>query len=418
MKKFSQFISEARTQAGLEAQKKGLHHVGRGYYADNSGQVVAKSENGVKLTKVSKQELSSIRQKVAQQTLQQPSGSEQSQGNTQQQSQQSSQDQQQSQQQDQQPEQLPMNTSDKKITITFGRFNPPTIGHKKLLDRAKAISKGGDFLVFPSRSHDPKKNPLSPAVKIDFMRQMFPKYADNIVDDSNAKTIFDVLIDAQEQGYTDVTLVVGADRLKEFENLAMKYNGELYNFNSIEVLSAGDRDAESEGVEGMSASKLRKFAAAGDYDSFVRGVPKELDDESVDKLFKILRKSMNIKEGVSLWEIAPKLDYYGLRENYVNGYVFEVGDVVQNDNTGLCGEIIRAGANHVIAITEDGIMFKSWIKDISEVFTNVSGVPADQRLVGTDAYREYVRRLTPPKEAILNFINNSRKSRTKTGNVR
>lgn len=297
------------------------------------------------------------------------------------------------------------------LTIVFGRFNPPTIGHKKLLDRAKAISKGSDLLIFPSRSHDPKKNPLSPSVKIDFMRQMFPKYVDNIVDDASAKTIFDVLVDAQEQGYNEVTIVVGADRLKEFENLAMKYNGELYNFNDIKVISAGERDAESEGVEGMSASKLRKFAAAGDYESFTRGVPKELDDKSVDKLYKILRKSMNIKEGISLWEIAPKLDYSGLRENYVGGHVFIVGDVVQNDNTGLCGEIIRAGANHVIAITENGIMFKSWIKDISEVFTNVSGVPADQRLVGTDSYREYVRRLTPPKKAILNFINKSRKSR-------
>jgi hypothetical protein len=126
---------------------------------------------------------------------------------------------------------------------------------------------------------------------------------------------------------------------------------------------------------------------------------------------------MNIKEGVSLWEIAPKLDYHGLRENYINGNIFEVGDIVENDNTGLCGEIIRAGANHVIVITEDGIMFKSWIKDLSE-WTEVSGVPADQRLVGTDSYREYVRNLTPPRQVIMNFINKSREVRSKSGNVR
>ena len=411
MKSFLQFLSEVTTDASKQAHEMGLKGDGHGGWVDDKGTYVAKTVKG-KLYFFGKGKGKEAPQKAApaakatasapaSQLPQMPAAQQVSMPQAQMPA---------SQDQGAEQQAVP-------LTVVFGRFNPPTIGHKKLLDRAKGMSKGSDLLIFPSRSHDPKKNPLSPAVKIDFMRQMFPKYADNIVDDANAKTIFDVLVDAQEQGYTDITIVVGADRLKEFENLALKYNGELYNFNSIQVLSAGERDAESEGVEGMSASKLRKSAAEGDFESFVRGVPKELDDKSVDKLYNILRKSMNIKEGVSLWEISPKLDYSGLRENYINGYIFEVGDVVQNDNTGLSGEIIRAGANHVIAITEDGIMFKSWIKDISEVFTNVSGVPADQRLVGTDSYREYVRRLTPPKEAILNFINKSRKSRS-TGNVR
>ena len=406
MKSFLQFLSEVTTEASKQAHEMGLKGDGHGGWVDDKGTYIAKTVKGKlyffgkgkgkqKPEKAPAAKASATKSQQAFQLpspapMQQTSGMPLPAAGT--------------PEQGAEQEAVP-------LTIVFGRFNPPTIGHKKLLDRAKAISKGSDLLIFPSRSHDPKKNPLSPSVKIDFMRQMFPKYVDNIVDDASAKTIFDVLVDAQEQGYNEVTIVVGADRLKEFENLAMKYNGELYNFNDIKVISAGDRDAESEGVEGMSASKLRKFAAAGDYESFTRGVPKELDDKSVDKLYKILRKSMNIKEGISLWEIAPKLDYSGLRENYVGGHVFIVGDVVQNDNTGLCGEIIRAGANHVIAITENGIMFKSWIKDISEVFTNVSGVPADQRLVGTDSYREYVRRLTPPKKAILNFINKSRKSR-------
>jgi nicotinamide mononucleotide adenylyltransferase len=406
MKSFLQFLSEVTTEASKQAREMGLTGDGHGGWVDDKGTYIAKTVKGKlyffgkgkgkqKPEKAPAAKASATKSQQAFQLpspapMQQTSGMPLPAAGT--------------PEQGAEQEAVP-------LTIVFGRFNPPTIGHKKLLDRAKAISKGSDLLIFPSRSHDPKKNPLSPSVKIDFMRQMFPKYVDNIVDDASAKTIFDVLVDAQEQGYNEVTIVVGADRLKEFENLAMKYNGELYNFNDIKVISAGDRDAESEGVEGMSASKLRKFAAAGDYESFTRGVPKELDDKSVDKLYKILRKSMNIKEGISLWEIAPKLDYSGLRENYVGGHVFIVGDVVQNDNTGLCGEIIRAGANHVIAITENGIMFKSWIKDISEVFTNVSGVPADQRLVGTDSYREYVRRLTPPKKAILNFINKSRKSR-------
>ena len=406
MKSFLQFLSEVTTEASKQAHEMGLKGDGHGGWVDDKGTYIAKTVKGklyffgkgkgkqepekAPAAKASATKSQQAFQLPSPAPMQQTSGMPLPAAGT--------------PEQGAEQEAVP-------LTIVFGRFNPPTIGHKKLLDRAKAISKGSDLLIFPSRSHDPKKNPLSPSVKIDFMRQMFPKYVDNIVDDASAKTIFDVLVDAQEQGYNEVTIVVGADRLKEFENLAMKYNGELYNFNDIKVISAGERDAESEGVERMSASKVRKFGAAGDYESFTRGVPKELDDKSVDKLYKILRKSMNIKEGISLWEIAPKLDYSGLRENYVGGHVFIVGDVVQNDNTGLCGEIIRAGANHVIAITENGIMFKSWIKDISEVFTNVSGVPADQRLVGTDSYREYVRRLTPPKKAILNFINKSRKSR-------
>ena len=96
----------------------------------------------------------------------------------------------------------------------------------------------------------------------------------------------------------------------------------------------------------------------------------------------------------------------------MNGNVFQVGDIVENDNTGLIGKIIRTGASHIIAVTEDNMMFKSWIKDITEKFTEISGVPPDQRLVGTDAHREYVQRLSH-NPIILNFINKSRKKRAK-----
>ena len=119
------------------------------------------------------------------------------------------------------------------------------------------------------------------------------------------------------------------------------------------------------------------------------------------------------KQQNEMWRIAPKFDWRNLRENYTNGNVFQVGDTVENDNTGLIGKIIRTGANHIIAVTEDNMMFKSWIKDITEKFTEISGVPSDQRLVGTDAHREYVQRLTH-HPIILNFINKSRKKRAKS----
>ena len=121
---------------------------------------------------------------------------------------------------------------------------------------------------------------------------------------------------------------------------------------------------------------------------------------------------MNIKEGWNMWEIAPKFDWKGLRENFINDKIFKVGELVENVNTGLVGKIIRRGTNHLICVTEDKIMFKSWIKDVSEAVTNSnapSGVPADQRLVGTDAHRKYVEKMVPGSEWGKQFINKYRK---------
>ena len=258
------------------------------------------------------------------------------------------------------------------LTVTFGRFNPPTVGHEKLLDAAKRQAAGGTYRIYPSRSEDPKKNPLSPDEKISYMRKMYPKHGERIVNDEDMRSIFDVLTRAYEDGYTSINIMVGADRKAEFEKLADKYNGELYDFDEINVVSAGERDPDAEGVEGMSASKLRKAAADGDFKTFRSGVPKALDDEDAKKLFNTLRSKMGIKgkvatESVSLWEIAPKLDWKGLRENYVNELIFKVGDLVENLNTGLVGKIIRRGTNHLICVTEDDLMFKSWIRDLREM---------------------------------------------------
>ena len=132
------------------------------------------------------------------------------------------------------------------------------------------------------------------------------------------------------------------------------------------IRDRGERDSDAEGVEGMSASKLRKAAAEGDYDVFKKGVPSNLDDKVVKQLYNTLRKSMGVKEGWNLWEIAPKFDWKNLRENYVNGNIFKVDQWVENLNTGLVGKVIRRGTNYLICVTEDNMMFKSWIKDLNE----------------------------------------------------
>lgn len=299
------------------------------------------------------------------------------------------------------------------LTVTFGRFNPPTVGHGKLLSAAKKAAEGGDLKVYPSRSQDPKKNPLDPDMKISFMRKMFPDYAESIINDSEMKTIFNVLVLASEDGYENVNIVVGSDRQAEFENLATKYNGELYNFENIRVISAGVRDADAEGVEGMSASKMRKAVADNDFESFRKGTPKELNDAETQSLFDAVFNGMKLKKKAvaETWEIAPKCDPKGLRDHYVSGNIFNIGDIVENLNTGLVGKIIRRGTNHLICVTEEEYMFKSWIRDVMESVVNYpgpSGVPADQRLVGTDAHREYVQRLTGTFD-IKNFINKYKK---------
>ena len=293
---------------------------------------------------------------------------------------------------------------DNPITIAFGRFNPPTIGHGKLLDAAKKAAAGGEMKIYPSRSQDPKKNPLDPDMKVSYMKKLFPDYEENIINDSEMKTIFDVLTTANEDGFRNVNIIVGADRQAEFENLATKYNGDLYDFDTIRVISAGVRDADAEGVEGMSASKMRKAVADDDFDAFKRGLPKGTKDADTQAVFDAVRTGMKLKkvkkEVKELWQIAPKYDPRGLRENYFRKNIFNIGDMVESLTTGLIGKIIRRGTNYLISVTENNVMFKSWTHDLSEYSEKKldskylpDGKP--NTLVGTGGYLKYAMSMTP-----------------------
>ena len=156
--------------------------------------------------------------------------------------------------------------------------------------------------------------------------------------------------------------------LRSLINFHLNINGKLYNFNKLKTISAGDRDADAEGVEGMSASKMRKAAAENDFETFSKGVPNSLDDKTVKQLFNTVKKQMKIKEGWSMWEIAPK---FVIGQNLTKKImsqeiVFNVNQLVENLNTGLVGRVIRRGTNYLICVTEDGMMFKSWIRDLTE----------------------------------------------------
>ena len=409
MKSFFQFLSEAQSQASMQAKKLNLKSDGHGGWLDTRGNFVATTEGG-KLKffdkkKKKKEDDTAGKAKAAQPQAQPkkvPPAEEQPKPKAK------------KSEEGEGGGQTGEQTED--LTIVFGRFNPPTVGHEKLLSQAKKTAAGGDLKIYPSRTQDPKKNPLDPDMKISYMKKMFPEYEESIINDSEMKSIFNVLTTASDEGYENVNIIVGSDRQAEFENLAMKYNGELYNFGEIRVISAGARDADAEGIEGMSASKMRKAVVDDDYDSFRRGTPKSLNDGDTQSLFDAVRSGMKIKkkkEVAEMWEIAPKFDAKGLRDQYVNGLIYRIGDVVENLNTGLIGEVVRRGTNHLICVTKENLMFKAWIRDVMEAVVNYpgpSGVPSDQRLVGTDAHREYTMRLTGTT-GIKNFINKYKKKK-------
>ena len=397
MKSFSQFFQEAReTSASQEAKKLGLSGDGHGGWYDKNGEFVAKTVKSVlkfygRDNTPGKKD--SPRLPTASTPTAQPDAVAVDPQSQQQATTQKSSPKQKPTKQEVSPEEQPTETPVPEfpgVVVVFGRFNPPTIGHQKLLDRAakEANKKGYELRIYPSRSNDPKKNPLTPQMKISYMRQMFPDYAENIVDDKGAKTIFNVLTGANEEGHTNMTIMVGADRLGEFQGLSHKYNGELYNYDKLEVVSAGDRDPDSDDVTGMSASKLRLAAAEGNFVKFAKGVPDTLGNMEKIELFNVLRRSMGVTEETEVWEIAPKLDEKGMRDAYLVDHIYDVGNMVENMNTGLSGEVIRRGTNYVICVTEEDIMFKSWLKDLTET-------PHE---IGTDEYREYVQSITPGQE--------------------
>ena len=193
--------------------------------------------------------------------------------------------------------------------FTFGRFNPPTIGHEKLLKViANAASKpDADYYVFMSQSNDPKKNPLSHQDKLKFMKMLFPKHRNAFIK-SKARNALEAAVQIYDmKKYNKLKMVVGSDRVQDFKKILITYNGVdkrhgFYDFENIEVISAGERDPDAEGVEGMSASKMRAAVAAGDYDTFKMGVPSGTSEKDCHKLWDAIKKGMNIREELSMEE--------------------------------------------------------------------------------------------------------------------
>lgn len=266
---------------------------------------------------------------------------------------------------------------EREVYFTFGRMNPPTIGHGKVMDMLAKKSGKADYKVFVSQSQDAKKNPLSYSDKIKHTRKMFPKHARNIMVDKSVKTAINAMVALYDQGYKSVTMVVGDDRITEFEVLLNKYNGTkarhgFYNFKNIKVVSAGKRDPDSAGVEGMSASKQRENASKNDFVSFSQGVPKSMSNPDTRKLFNDVRQGMGLKEANEFRNHLELETVSETREKFVAGELFEVGDTVVIKENDEIATISILGANYVIVETNDGKKMRKWLEAVELVSEDVS----------------------------------------------
>ena len=264
---------------------------------------------------------------------------------------------------------------DKSIAFTFGRFNPPTSGHEKLIRKVKSIS-ANDHKIYLSRSQDSKKNPLSPDVKFRFMRDIFKAYRQDL-EISPTNMVLDLLTKLHNKNYSDVTMVVGSDRVREFENILNKYNDVksrhgYYNFDKINVVSAGERDPDAEGTTGISASKMRDAAAKGDVETFKKGLPASYRNPAdVERLMSNVRVGMGIKTKLAASYTGPdgpiislkEFEQKQIRDLYVREVIFNINDKVNYVKEDVEGIIKRRGTNYIVLEDNNNNLHKAWIWD-------------------------------------------------------
>lgn len=187
----------------------------------------------------------------------------------------------------------------KHASFCFGRMNPPTVGHKQLIDTVAKSAQSSDYFIFVSHSQDTKKNPLDPQTKISFIKRMFPEYADHVVDRAGLTTVLFAASMLYEAGYNSVTFVAGSDRMGQFQKLLTDYNGVegkshgYYKFQNIDFASSGDRDPDADGLAGVSASRAREAAAAGDIKAFAEATGA---GKLTQELYDAVRSGMKLAE--------------------------------------------------------------------------------------------------------------------------
>lgn len=253
---------------------------------------------------------------------------------------------------------------EKTVYFTFGRMNPPTIGHEKLLNKLAAKAGRNPYRIFLSPSQDEEKNPLDYKTKVKFARKAFPKYARSIMMSPKARNVMEVATAIYNEGFKNVVMVVGSDRVKEFEARLNAVNGKkgrhgFFNFQKISIVSAGERDPESESITGMSASKMRKAASDNDFTKFSQGLPKTIRNAEAKNLFNAVRKGMGLKEEKEFKNHLQLHPVSEVREDYIEG-MFQPGDQVVIKENDQIATIIRRGANYLI-VESNGVQLRKWL---------------------------------------------------------
>jgi len=257
---------------------------------------------------------------------------------------------------------------EKTVYFTFGRMNPPTTGHEKLMNELLKKSGKNPYRVYLSQSTDEKKNPLDFKYKVKTVRKFFPKHPRSVMLNKKVKNVFDAVTEMYNDGFKNITMVVGSDRINEFNTLLKKYNGVkgrhgLYNFNKINVISAGDRDPDADDISGMSASKMRSLAKEGDFTQFSQGLPRNVSNADAKKVYNEVRRGMGLKEQK---EYFNKLHFEPVsekREAYVKGNLFNIGDRVTVVGSDELATVTNLGTNYVI-VESAGKLYRKWLTDV------------------------------------------------------
>ena len=246
----------------------------------------------------------------------------------------------------------------KSVVFAFGRFNPPTIGHELLVKAVKKLAqqRNADHVIYASRTQDAKKNPLSVEKKVKYLKLMFKNT--NFAAANDQERTFIEAAKALNKKYKNIVMVAGSDRIPEFKRLLNNYNGKEFNFDTIEVVSAGERDPDADDATGMSASKMRSIAVKGNYAEFKKGLPSTVRDIDGKRLMNDIRDGMGlepIKEQIVLVKDE-------LREKYFRGEIFNEGDIVES--AGERFTIVKRGSNHLLLKEESGNLVSKWIQDV------------------------------------------------------
>lgn len=249
----------------------------------------------------------------------------------------------------------------RKVVFAFGRFQPPTTGHELLVDKVKRVAsiQKADHVIFASRTHDKKSNPLPVDRKVYYLNRMFPKT--NFVAANDEVRTFIEAAKMLSSKYKNLVMIAGSDRIPEYKKILEKYNGDVFHFDTVEVVSAGERDPDADSASGMSGTKMRFAAVDGDYKKFKTGLPRSLTDLDGRRLMNEIRQGM----GIEIVKEQVKFETNDIREKYHSGEIFNIGENVTDGENIF--EIIDRGSNYITVVNELGTTSKKWLDSVQPI---------------------------------------------------